>query len=191
MMDRMPDDEDLPGAIREAVERNGDRITDLHVWQLGPGHHAAIIALASWSRDDRRTTRRCWPKSMGSRMLRSRWSRTEQIGICKRTLERRNRRSAPGQIASMLGSAFWAPSSESCRAGNGPAAVSSLSFPSRPIRPRRNKMGYSHYDAAVRGRAAWNAGKRVGTKRPLTQKQIWAIRFFLDREGRVRDRALF
>lgn len=26
---------------------------------------------------------------------------------------------------------------------------------------------------------------------PLTQKQIWAIRFFLDRERRVRDRALF
>jgi integrase len=25
----------------------------------------------------------------------------------------------------------------------------------------------------------------------LTQKQIWAVRFFLDREGRVRDRALF
>ena len=36
-----------------------------------------------------------------------------------------------------------------------------------------------------------NAGKSVGTKRPLTQKQIWAIRFFLDREGRLRDRALF
>lgn len=52
-------------------------------------------------------------------------------------------------------------------------------------------MGYSRYDAAARGRAAWNAGKAVGTKRPLTQKQIWAIRFFLDREGRVRDRALF
>jgi integrase len=38
---------------------------------------------------------------------------------------------------------------------------------------------------------AWNAGKTVGTKRPLTQKQIWAVRFFLDREGRIRDRALF
>jgi integrase len=25
----------------------------------------------------------------------------------------------------------------------------------------------------------------------LTQKQIWAVRFFLDREGRLRDRALF
>ena len=52
-------------------------------------------------------------------------------------------------------------------------------------------MGYSQFDPAVQGRAAWNAGKTVGTKRPLTQKQIWAIRFFLDREGRLRDRALF
>jgi integrase len=40
-------------------------------------------------------------------------------------------------------------------------------------------------------RPAWNAGKSVGTKRPLTQKQIWAVRFFLEREGRFRDRALF
>jgi len=36
-----------------------------------------------------------------------------------------------------------------------------------------------------------NVGKTVGTKRPLTQKQICAIRFYLDREGRLRDRALF
>lgn len=31
----------------------------------------------------------------------------------------------------------------------------------------------------------------VGTKRRLTRKQIWAVRFFLDREARLRDRALF
>ncbi len=52
-------------------------------------------------------------------------------------------------------------------------------------------MGYSQYDPATQGRAAWNAGMSVGTKRPFTQKQIWAIRFFLDREARLRDRALF
>ena len=52
-------------------------------------------------------------------------------------------------------------------------------------------MGHSQYDPAMQGRPAWNAGKTVGTKRPLTQKQIWAVRFFLDREGRLRDRALF
>src|SRR6476659_11510839 len=52
-------------------------------------------------------------------------------------------------------------------------------------------MGYSEYDPSMQARVPWNAGKTVGTKRPLTQKQIWAIRFFLDREGRLRDRALF
>lgn len=52
-------------------------------------------------------------------------------------------------------------------------------------------MGYSQYDPAMQSRPAWNAGKTVGTKRPLTQKQIWGVRFFLDHEGRLRDRALF
>lgn len=52
-------------------------------------------------------------------------------------------------------------------------------------------MGYSRFDPALQGRIAWNAGKNVGTKRPLTQKQIWAIRFHLDREGRLRDKTLF
>jgi integrase len=52
-------------------------------------------------------------------------------------------------------------------------------------------MGYSQFNTPVQARAAWNAGKTVGTKRPLTQKRIWATRFFLDREGRLRDRALF
>lgn len=52
-------------------------------------------------------------------------------------------------------------------------------------------MGHSHHDPVMQGRSAWNAGKTVGTKRPLTQKRIWAVRFFLDREARLRDRALF
>lgn len=52
-------------------------------------------------------------------------------------------------------------------------------------------MGHSQYDPAAQCRPAWNAGKTAGRKRPLTQKQIWAVRFFLGREGRLRDRALF
>src|SRR5690606_25254350 len=56
---------------------------------------------------------------------------------------------------------------------------------------RRNVMGISQYDPAAAGRPAWNAGKQVGAKRALKVKQIWLIRFFLDREGRMRDRALF
>jgi integrase len=52
-------------------------------------------------------------------------------------------------------------------------------------------MGISQYDPSALGRPAWNAGKQVGVKKPLKQRQIWAVRFFLDREGRMRDRALF
>jgi integrase len=55
----------------------------------------------------------------------------------------------------------------------------------------RNVMGISRYDPLAKGRPAWNAGKQVGAKRALKVKQIWLIRFFLDSEGRMRDRALF
>lgn len=52
-------------------------------------------------------------------------------------------------------------------------------------------MGIAQYDPAAMGRPAWNVGRKVGVNKPLKQRQIWAIRFFLDREGRMRDRALF
>ncbi len=38
---------DILRRIRSAIERGGDRIVDLHVWRLGPGHLGAIIALRS------------------------------------------------------------------------------------------------------------------------------------------------
>ncbi|KAF0220328.1 MAG: putative cation efflux [Rhodospirillaceae bacterium] len=37
----------LPGDIRAALDNDRDRITDLHVWQVGPGHHAVIVVLTS------------------------------------------------------------------------------------------------------------------------------------------------
>jgi len=52
-------------------------------------------------------------------------------------------------------------------------------------------MTYSHFDPAAQNRVPWNFGAKIGPKRPFNQKQIWAIRFFLDREERIRDRALF
>lgn len=55
----------------------------------------------------------------------------------------------------------------------------------------RIDMGISQYDPAAAGRPAWNAGKQVGAKRALKVKQIWTIRFFLHRESRMRDRAIF
>lgn len=47
LLDYVPPEEDLPDEIRAAIEGNGDRITDLHIWQLGPGHHGAIISLVA------------------------------------------------------------------------------------------------------------------------------------------------
>jgi len=52
-------------------------------------------------------------------------------------------------------------------------------------------MTYSHFDPAAQNRVPWNFGAKIGPKRPFNQKQIWAIRFFLDREQRIRDRGLF
>ena len=52
-------------------------------------------------------------------------------------------------------------------------------------------MGHSHYDPASTTRRAWNAGRTVGAKRALKPQQVWAIRFWLDSERRLRDRALF
>jgi integrase len=52
-------------------------------------------------------------------------------------------------------------------------------------------MGHSEFDPAIRERGPWNAGRMVGAKRALKPQQVWAIRFWLDRERRVRDRALF
>ena len=52
-------------------------------------------------------------------------------------------------------------------------------------------MGHSKDDPASKNRRPWNAGRIVGAKRALKPQQVWAVRFWLDREGRLRDRALF
>jgi len=52
-------------------------------------------------------------------------------------------------------------------------------------------MGHSKHDPAARERPAWNAGRVVGAKRALKPREVWAIRFWLDHERRLRDRALF
>lgn len=45
LLDRVPDPA-LEADIRAAVESGGDaRITDLHLWQIGPGGYAVIVAL--------------------------------------------------------------------------------------------------------------------------------------------------
>ncbi|SEP33191.1 cation diffusion facilitator family transporter [Rhodospirillales bacterium URHD0017] len=46
LLDAAPDGE-LATAIRARLEQDDDRIADLHVWRVGPGHHAAIVSLVS------------------------------------------------------------------------------------------------------------------------------------------------
>jgi cation diffusion facilitator family transporter len=46
LLDIAPDT-DLAEEIRERLETGGDRISDLHLWRVGPGHMAAVISLVS------------------------------------------------------------------------------------------------------------------------------------------------
>jgi cation diffusion facilitator family transporter len=38
-------DEHLTARIREVIEGDGDRLTDLHLWRLGPGHLGAVVSV--------------------------------------------------------------------------------------------------------------------------------------------------
>ena len=38
--------------LRRAIEVDGDRVVDLHLWRLGPGHLAAVLAIATSSSRD-------------------------------------------------------------------------------------------------------------------------------------------
>ena len=45
LLDMRP--EQLARQIRERIESGDDRIADLHIWRVGPGHHAALVSLVS------------------------------------------------------------------------------------------------------------------------------------------------
>jgi cation diffusion facilitator family transporter len=47
LLDAQPDDGDLAIRIRKVMETPDDTVMDLHVWQLGPGHNAAIVSVAT------------------------------------------------------------------------------------------------------------------------------------------------
>lgn len=47
LVDVAPDVGRIATAVRTRLERDGDRVTDLHLWQVGPGHLACIVALVS------------------------------------------------------------------------------------------------------------------------------------------------
>jgi cation diffusion facilitator family transporter len=46
LLDRTPDP-DMAEKVRVAIESWGDRVTDLHLWRLGPGHLGAIVSVAT------------------------------------------------------------------------------------------------------------------------------------------------
>jgi len=46
LLDAAPEGEEVRQEIQEAIAPTGDRITDLHVWQVGPGVHAAIVSVS-------------------------------------------------------------------------------------------------------------------------------------------------
>jgi cation diffusion facilitator family transporter len=48
LLDMTPD-RALADRIRGLVEREGDEVTDLHLWRLGPGHMGAIVSVATHS----------------------------------------------------------------------------------------------------------------------------------------------
>jgi cation diffusion facilitator family transporter len=47
LVDAIPEAARIEAAVRDRLERDGDRVTDIHLWQVGPGHLACIVALVS------------------------------------------------------------------------------------------------------------------------------------------------
>jgi cation diffusion facilitator family transporter len=44
LLDRIPDSR-LANSLREMIESDGSKLTDLHLWRLGPGHLGAIVSV--------------------------------------------------------------------------------------------------------------------------------------------------
>jgi len=47
LLDRVPQGGHIASKVREAIETGPDKITDLHIWQIGPGHFSVITSIAS------------------------------------------------------------------------------------------------------------------------------------------------
>ena len=46
LLDMNPD-EKMTAKLRETIESDGDRLTDLHLWRLGPGHLGAVVSVTT------------------------------------------------------------------------------------------------------------------------------------------------
>lgn len=49
LLDRVPDGGQIEAQLRGMIETGADSVTDLHIWQIGPGHYAVILSVASQS----------------------------------------------------------------------------------------------------------------------------------------------
>jgi cation diffusion facilitator family transporter len=47
LVDAVPGATQVEAGVRDRLEQSGDRVTDFHLWQIGPGHLACIVALVS------------------------------------------------------------------------------------------------------------------------------------------------
>jgi Co/Zn/Cd efflux system component len=41
----MNPDQAITAKVRAAIESDGDRLLDLHLWRLGPGHLGAVVSV--------------------------------------------------------------------------------------------------------------------------------------------------
>ena len=46
LLDMNPDAK-MADSLRSTLEQDGDELTDLHLWRLGPGHLGAIVSVAT------------------------------------------------------------------------------------------------------------------------------------------------
>jgi len=46
LLDRTPD-AGMAENVRATIESDGDRVADLHLWRLGPGHLGAIVSVVT------------------------------------------------------------------------------------------------------------------------------------------------
>jgi cation diffusion facilitator family transporter len=53
LLDMNPD-AGISEGVRRALQRDGDRLTDLHIWRLGPGHLGAIVSVETGGNRDAR-----------------------------------------------------------------------------------------------------------------------------------------
>jgi cation diffusion facilitator family transporter len=51
LLDRTPDPR-MAEKVRHIIEAEGDRVTDLHLWRLGPGHLGAIVSVATTGKQE-------------------------------------------------------------------------------------------------------------------------------------------